>query len=113
MSKARRTRANAASCLVVRRPAKLEPASGRSGVRLGPGRERGRRSPRVRGRVFRTLRDAATPNTEPTEDSVDENGVDLTLIRWMLSLSPRERLRVLQQQINAVRRLQDAGRAAR
>jgi len=32
----------------------------------------------------------------------DENGVDLTLIRWMLSLTPAERLDVLQDFVNAV-----------
>ena len=29
-----------------------------------------------------------------------ENGVDLTLIRWMLSLTPAERLAFLQQRTN-------------
>lgn len=36
------------------------------------------------------------------------DGVDLTLIRWMLSLSLDERLEVLQQHINAVLALRDA-----
>jgi hypothetical protein len=31
-----------------------------------------------------------------------EDGVDLTLIRWMLSLSPAERLQVLQRHVNAI-----------
>ena len=31
-----------------------------------------------------------------------EDGVDLTLIRWMLSLTPAERLRVLQQYVDSV-----------
>lgn len=39
-------------------------------------------------------------------DSCDSNtsgdGVDLTLIRWMLSLTPAERLNVLQNHLNAV-----------
>ncbi len=34
-----------------------------------------------------------------------EDGVDLTLIRWMLSLTPTERLRVLQQSVRSLRRL--------
>lgn len=34
------------------------------------------------------------------EDSDD--GVDLTLIRWMLSLTPRERLAVLQDQVDSL-----------
>jgi hypothetical protein len=36
----------------------------------------------------------------PTEYSKD--GVDLTLIRWMLSLTPAERLQFLQRQVNAI-----------
>lgn len=36
----------------------------------------------------------------PTDYSDD--GVDLTLIRWMLSLSPAERLQFLQRQINGI-----------
>jgi hypothetical protein len=31
-----------------------------------------------------------------------EDGVDLTLIRWMLSLTPAERLSFLQRQINRI-----------
>jgi hypothetical protein len=34
-----------------------------------------------------------------------ESGVDLTLIRWMLSLTPAERLRILQQTIHSILRL--------
>jgi len=37
------------------------------------------------------------PKTDHSED-----GVDLTLIRWMLSLTPAERLQVLQRQVNAI-----------
>jgi hypothetical protein len=40
------------------------------------------------------------PQSEHREYS--EDGVDLTLIRWMLSLTPSERLDVLQQHVNAV-----------
>ena len=32
----------------------------------------------------------------------NEDGVDLTLIRWMLSLTPAERLQVLQNQVRAI-----------
>ncbi|MFB3777887.1 MAG: hypothetical protein ACE141_09750 [Bryobacteraceae bacterium] len=39
-----------------------------------------------------------------------EDGVDLTLIRWMLSLTPAERLRVAQDFANSIARLR-AGRA--
>ena len=47
--------------------------------------------------------------SETTEYSAD--GVDLTLIRWMLSLTPAERLQVLQQFVNSVEeiRAQNAG----
>jgi hypothetical protein len=31
-----------------------------------------------------------------------EDGVDLTLVRWMLSLTPEERLRVLQEHNDAI-----------
>lgn len=36
----------------------------------------------------------------PTDYSDD--GVDLTLIRWMVSLTPRERLEVLQDQVDSL-----------
>lgn len=47
-----------------------------------------------------------------TSDSLDrpshsEDGVDLTLIRWMLSLTPVERLKVLQQHNLALAKLRD------
>jgi hypothetical protein len=46
---------------------------------------------------------------EVLEYSAD--GVDLTLIRWMLSLTPAERLQVLQRFVNSVEeiRAQNAG----
>ena len=34
-----------------------------------------------------------------------ESGVDVTLIRWMLSLTPAERLQILQQTIRSILRL--------
>ena len=46
---------------------------------------------------------------EPTHS---EDGVDLTLIRWMLSLTPAERLQVLQQSVQSLLRLRD-GKAHR
>ncbi len=36
-----------------------------------------------------------------------ESGVDRSLIRWMLSLSPTERLLVIQQQVNAVQEMKE------
>jgi hypothetical protein len=40
--------------------------------------------------------------SEPTHS---EDGVDLTLIRWMLSLTPAERLEVLQETVRSLMRL--------
>jgi hypothetical protein len=34
-----------------------------------------------------------------------EDGVDLTLIRWMLSMTPAERLKVLQENVQSLARL--------
>ena len=42
----------------------------------------------------------------PTRSEV---GVDLTLIRWMLSLTPAERLQVLQHNIRSIMRLRGEG----
>ena len=39
------------------------------------------------------------------EPLYSESGVDVTLIRWMLSLTPAERLQVLQQTIRSILRL--------
>lgn len=36
-----------------------------------------------------------------------EDGVDLTLIRWMLSLTPTERLEVLQDAVRSLAKLKD------
>jgi hypothetical protein len=35
-----------------------------------------------------------------------EDGIDLTLIDWMLSLTPAERLEFLEQQINCILEIQ-------
>lgn len=55
----------------------------------------------------------ATPPDRPgTQDAGrpahSGDGVDLTLIRWMLSLSPLERLQTLQNTIDSLRTLRDA-----
>jgi len=39
---------------------------------------------------------------EPVQPEFDENGVDLTLIRWMMDMTPAERLATLQSFANAV-----------
>lgn len=42
------------------------------------------------------------------EGEVNDDGVDVTLIRWMLSLTPEERLEVLENQVRALQELRDA-----
>ncbi len=55
--------------------------------------------------------ETASPMNSPEAGSNEENptysqdGVDLTLIRWMLSLSPLERLETLQQTVQSILRL--------
>jgi hypothetical protein len=53
--------------------------------------------------------------TSPQDDRPQEplpafspDGVDLTLIRWMLGLTPAQRLRVLQQYVTSILRIRDA-----
>ena len=52
------------------------------------------------------------PDAPPTEALVNEDGVDLTLIRWSLSLSPLERLRVLEGHMDFAERVRAARRDA-
>ena len=42
-----------------------------------------------------------------SERTHSEDGVDLTLIRWMLSLTPAERLKVLQQSVQSLLTLRE------
>jgi hypothetical protein len=63
--------------------------------------------PRARDNVkedrdFQNRLRRSSPIGEPL---YSESGVDVTLIRWMLSLSPAERLEVLQQTIHSILRL--------
>ena len=39
---------------------------------------------------------------EPPQPDYSEDGVDLSLIRWMLSLTPAERLAYLQRHVNRI-----------
>jgi hypothetical protein len=58
---------------------------------------------------------SANRETRPSlgnEQTRSGDGVDLTLIRWMLSLAPAERLQVLQQSVQSLLRLRD-GKAKR
>jgi hypothetical protein len=54
---------------------------------------------------------------ETTEEkqlpTYSEDGVDLTLIRWMLLLTPLERLRTAQNYANSALRLRNAPRRVR
>jgi hypothetical protein len=52
----------------------------------------------------------ATRNSTERSESAGDDGVDITLIRWMLSLSPRERLRVVQDTAESILRLRNARR---
>jgi hypothetical protein len=47
--------------------------------------------------------DPVTP--EATRATTSREGVDLTLIRWMLTLTPTQRLKVLQQNVRSILRL--------
>jgi hypothetical protein len=49
------------------------------------------------------------PEGDPTmgEATHSPDGVDLTLIRWMLSLTPEERLEVLQGNVQSILSLRD------
>jgi hypothetical protein len=42
------------------------------------------------------------------KESLSSDGVDATLIRWMLSMTPQQRLRVLQRNIRSIKRLRSA-----
>jgi hypothetical protein len=43
-----------------------------------------------------------SPDEQSSEPEYSEDGVDLGLIRWMLSLTPAERLQFLQRQVNRI-----------
>jgi hypothetical protein len=43
-----------------------------------------------------------TPGDEPPPTDYSPDGVDLTLIRWMLSLTPAERIQHLEDRINDI-----------
>jgi hypothetical protein len=50
------------------------------------------------------LPDPLPSDPRPTHS---DDGVDLTLIRWMLSLTPGERLETLQNTVRSILRLRD------
>ncbi len=45
------------------------------------------------------MKESDPPHPQP---DYSEDGVDLKLIRWMLSLTPAERLQFLQDHVNAI-----------
>jgi hypothetical protein len=49
--------------------------------------------------------DVVVADNRPTHSP---DGVDLTVIRWMLSLTPLQRLEVLQQHMQAIKSMRDA-----
>ena len=49
-----------------------------------------------------------SPLLEKDTDNRDDV-IDVTLIRWMLSLTPTERLKTLQQHIQSIMRFRNAG----
>jgi hypothetical protein len=55
---------------------------------------------------------SASPDVVPCEPDIDENGVDRAQIRWMLDLSPAERMLVIENLADSVaeiRRLNGPG----
>ena len=60
--------------------------------------------------IWLTMNTVDHPNNRMSDrpssvDAFDARGVDLTLIRWMLSLSPEERLQVLENTIGSIQQL--------
>lgn len=51
---------------------------------------------------------ATPPDAMAEYPTHSEGGADLTLIRWMLSLTPAERLEVLQGHVDSVLELRDS-----
>ena len=52
--------------------------------------------------------DPEEPTAQISLPSHSEDGVDLTLIDWMLSLTPLERLQVLEQNATAIAEIRNA-----
>ena len=56
--------------------------------------------------------DAKIINIEKDQEQISADGVDLTLIRWMLSMTPMERLQTLQNNVRSILRLRDGKQRA-
>jgi hypothetical protein len=65
--------------------------------------------PRLAG--GRKVSSSSGPRPPSHNRAFSDDGVDLTLIRWMLSFTPAERLQVLQQNANAIVELRNANPA--
>ncbi|MBN1424215.1 hypothetical protein JXA88_06645 [Candidatus Fermentibacteria bacterium] len=52
------------------------------------------------------------PAPQPRRTQDPDDGVDVTLIRWMLSMSPEQRLEVLQNAVDSLEELRDAAKLA-
>ena len=67
-----------------------------------------------RGFEFRRLHlsyNSRMHEVDPDEEvAYSEDGVDLTLIRWLLTLTPAERLEVLQSNIRSVAMIRGAAK---
>ena len=63
--------------------------------------------PHSNGPGAREANEVRSQEARPTHSP---DGVDLTVIRWMLSLTPAERLRVLQKTIRSIMRLRGNNR---
>ena len=63
----------------------------------------------MEARLQRPAGDTQDTDTKPTHSP---DGVDLTLIRWMLSLTPEDRLVVLQENVWSIMRLRGEGTEA-
>jgi hypothetical protein len=51
--------------------------------------------------------DAKETDIDRDQGRISADGVDLTLIRWMLSMTPMERLQTLQNNVRSILRLRD------
>ena len=63
------------------------------------------------GESSRARSDAADPVVRPAPPAESPDGVDLTLIRWTLSLTPLQRLELLQDWVDGLSELRH-GRVA-
>lgn len=52
----------------------------------------------------------ATEESVTTEPSHADSGVDISLIQWFMTLSPGERLRVVQNYVRSVQKVRRANR---